>query len=114
MEEQCPLSESYGDPKTLWRHKDYPLITFLSPQEAMAAEDRLKAETICCLVVPTPRELGEGCGLSIRIFPGDVERCRSVLGKGSIKAQFFTWNGQTAHWREIFEAPFAGAEKMLE
>ncbi|MZP43845.1 DUF3343 domain-containing protein [Heliobacterium gestii] len=78
------------------------MITFVSPQEAMGAEDRLKERGLCCLVVPTPRELAEGCGLSLRVFPDDLESCRGALKNGSTGARFFAWNGQTAGWCEIF------------
>ncbi|MTV47906.1 DUF3343 domain-containing protein [Heliobacillus mobilis] len=95
--------------KTLWRHKTFPLITFRSPQEAMAAEEILKEVTLSCLVVPTPRELAEGCGLSLRVFPQDVEKCGDALAQRTIQAKFYEWNEKENKWQ-----PFVGAIKVIE
>lgn len=85
--------------KELWRQRNYPLITFVSTQEAMAGEELLKDLQIPCLIVPTPRELSEGCGLSLRVFPQDLLRSFNYLIDQGIHVQGFQWEESQSKWK---------------
>lgn len=58
-------------------------LGFASVHDALAAEAVLKEAGIPVIVIPSPRELGEICGIAMRIEPGDSEAAeRALAGAG--------------------------------
>ncbi|WP_162007988.1 DUF3343 domain-containing protein [Heliorestis convoluta] len=86
--------------KELWRKKEYPLLTFQSTQEAMAAEKLFEQESIVCLIVPTPRELSEGCGLSLRIDGQSIPKAMEKINARRMNVAIFLWEKSQRTWKK--------------
>ena len=57
---------------------------FASVHDALAAEDALKAGDVAVTAIPSPRALGESCGIALRIVPQDAEAAESVLARAGL------------------------------
>jgi hypothetical protein len=72
--------------EVIWMEQpDYYLyITFPSVHNGLALENQLKEEKIPFTVVPTPREISQCCGISIRFTEEWRERIRAIIEKNGV------------------------------
>jgi len=66
---------------------EFYLFTFVSTSNALKAESILKEQSFDFIVIPTLREISSSCGLSIKVRPADVEKCRLIFVDSHIKAE---------------------------
>ena len=57
---------------------------FASVHDALAAESALEAGDVRVTAIPSPRALGELCGVAIRIAPEDAEAAEAVLARAGL------------------------------
>jgi len=57
---------------------------FASVHDALAAESALKAEGIAVTAIPSPRALGELCGIALRVAPQDADAAEAALERGGL------------------------------
>lgn len=67
--------------------KEFYLFTFVSTSNALKAETILKEQSFDFIVIPTLREISSSCGLSIKVRPADVEKCRQIFVDKHVKAE---------------------------
>lgn len=63
--------------------RPYVAFAFASVHDALAAEAVLRGAGIAVTVIPSPRELGDLCGIAMRVVPDDAasaERCLADAG----------------------------------
>ena len=58
---------------------DFCVFTFISTSHALKAEKVLKEKQLEFIIMPTLREISSSCGLSIKIFPDNLETYREIL-----------------------------------
>lgn len=58
---------------------DAYVLAFDSTHAAMAAISALEAAGVSHAVIPTPREISAGCGMSLRFEPGALDGVRACL-----------------------------------
>ena len=61
------------------------IITFATTTQAMAMEAFCAAEGLPGRLIPVPREITAGCGLSWKAGPEDKERLLAALGEAGMK-----------------------------
>ena len=61
------------------------IITFATTTQAMAMEAFCAAEGLPGRLIPVPREITAGCGLSWKACPEDKERLLAALGEAGMK-----------------------------
>lgn len=61
---------------------EYIIIVFWSRTEAFSYANNLKKFGIASAIIPTPKEAGKTCGLSVKIMPEDYIQARSILSRG--------------------------------
>jgi hypothetical protein len=54
------------------------MFTFAATRDAIEGEKLLLAAGLAAGVMPLPGGLGAGCGICLRVGPGDLERARAV------------------------------------
>jgi hypothetical protein len=59
--------------------RDFVVFGFGSVHDTLAAEAALKAAGVAAVTVPSPREVGEVCGIAIRVEPQDAEAAAEAL-----------------------------------
>jgi hypothetical protein len=59
--------------------EDYGLVQFDSTSHALKLERALKAAGVTVAVIPTPVEFESGCGISLLVVEGEMEKARDVL-----------------------------------
>lgn len=52
---------------------------FASVHDALAAESALRVATVSATAIPSPRALGELCGIALRVAPGDAAMAVAAL-----------------------------------
>jgi hypothetical protein len=52
---------------------------FASVHDTLGGEDALKRAGVAHATVPSPRELGELCGIALRVLPEDAESAESAF-----------------------------------
>jgi len=57
----------------------YVVYGFASVHDALAAESALKRAGVDVTAIPSPRELGELCGVALRIEPALADAARTVF-----------------------------------
>lgn len=57
---------------------------FASVHDAMAAEDALKAAGIAAVAIPSPRALGELCGVALRVDPAEAREAEDALSDAGL------------------------------
>jgi hypothetical protein len=57
----------------------FVVFGFASVHDALAAESAIKSASIAVSAIPSPRALGELCGIALRLEPGDVEPALAAL-----------------------------------
>ncbi len=67
---------------------NYAIVVFRSRQHALAFKDTLTQNGIRCSIIPTPKELSLGCGLSVKFESESIERVKKIM-----QEQSFSSNG---------------------
>jgi hypothetical protein len=62
--------------------RPFVVYGFASVHDTLAAESVLKAAAIEVVAIPAPRELGELCGIALRVTPSDAEAAEHALIAG--------------------------------
>lgn len=95
--------------KSLINSDKFCLTTFSTTHAALNAEKVLAAADLEFLVVPTPREISAGCGLSIRFFCADLDVILARLkeNKVNISKVYQVEKGLS----KIFVSPLSGNDK---
>lgn len=76
--------------KLLLNADKYCLATFPTTHSALHAEKVLDVLGLPFLIVPTPKEISAGCGLSIRVFCEDLDTVSQKLRENNaIVKEFF-------------------------
>lgn len=65
--------------------EEFYFISFESTNNAMQAEDFLKKNNYNVTIIPTPREVTQSCGLSIKLNEGRIDEVVDFKSKGLIK-----------------------------
>ena len=60
---------------------------FASVHDALAAEAALKAAAVPVVVVPSPSELDELCGIAMRVLPGDAAAAEEAMERAGTPAR---------------------------
>lgn len=63
----------------------FNLITFNSTHEAIAAEKELQQSGIKMRIIPVPKEISAGCGISVKLNLEDLQEVRKILGEKNIE-----------------------------
>ena len=71
------------------------IFTFENTHSAMAAERRLMEAGLPVRVMPLPANIGAGCGICLRVWPGEQVLATAGLQAAGIQAQ--------GVWRRISE-----------
>ncbi len=66
------------------KSRNYYIFALASVTYAIKAQSLLKSQGISCAVIRTPKELGKGCGYSIKFF-SDAERAAKLLKENNIE-----------------------------
>ena len=69
---------------------EYYIAVFKSRTEAFSFSNFLAVNQIPSSLIPTPKEAGRTCGISVKILPEDYEFAKLVLSK-SRKSSFVGW-----------------------
>jgi hypothetical protein len=61
------------------QERPFVVFGFASVHDTLAGEDALRAAGIAAVTVPSPRELGELCGIALRVLPQDADPAEAAL-----------------------------------
>lgn len=67
--------------------RPFVVFGFGSVHDTLAAEDVLRAATIPVVTIPSPRELGELCGIALRVEPFVAADAEAVLAHARTPAR---------------------------
>lgn len=67
--------------------EEYYFITFESTNHALEAEDYLKSNNYSIVVIPTPREVTQSCGLSIKFNSECLDQIKDYIKNGSLNSK---------------------------
>lgn len=59
---------------------EYYIAVFWSRAEALSFANNLRMRSIPSAIVPTPKEAGRTCGLSVKILPEYLSMAKEILG----------------------------------
>jgi hypothetical protein len=65
----------------------FVVFGFASVHDTLAAEHTLKTSGVLATTIPSPRELGELCGIALRVLPSDAEAAEAALGRASARVR---------------------------
>ena len=57
----------------------FTVFGFASVHDTLAAEDALRVAGVPAVTIPSPNELGELCGIAIRVVPGRAAEAAGAL-----------------------------------
>jgi ribosomal protein L7Ae-like RNA K-turn-binding protein len=60
---------------------------FASVHDTLLAEDALRSAGVPSVTIPSPKELGELCGIALRVLPDDADAAESVLVSSGASAR---------------------------
>ncbi|KYH29317.1 MULTISPECIES: DUF3343 domain-containing protein [Clostridium] len=63
----------------------FALVAFSSTHSAIKAEKELMRHELNVRIIPVPREITAGCGLSIRFDLNDLERVKKIIDDNNIE-----------------------------
>lgn len=61
----------------------YVIVVFRSRQHALAFKDTLTQHSVKCSVIPTPKELSLGCGLSVKFDVWNKEKVNIIISENN-------------------------------
>jgi hypothetical protein len=64
--------------------RPFVVYGFASVHDTLAAEAALKAAGVTAVAIPSPRELGELCGIAMRVDPADAAAAEQVLASSGL------------------------------
>jgi hypothetical protein len=64
---------------TAAERRDFVAFGFASVYDTLFGEKALKAAAVPATTIPAPRELGELCGIALRVLPEDAEAADEAL-----------------------------------
>ena len=65
---------------------EYCIVVFWSRSEAYYFSNMLKRFEISSQLIPTPYEAGRTCGLSVKIFPEDLDISKKIVAKNNFSS----------------------------
>jgi hypothetical protein len=65
----------------------YFFLSFDSTSYALQAESFLKKNDFSITIIPTPREVSESCGLSIKLNSGGIDTVKEIVDQGKIRVK---------------------------
>lgn len=71
---------------------DYYVFAFASTHYAITAQSLLNGQ-VAYQVMPTPRAISSGCGISIRLEPAALDRALAVLEEKQLDKSFYSVYG---------------------
>lgn len=71
--------------KSLLNISIYCLLTFPTTHSALRAEKTLGEQSLNFIIVPTPREISEGCGLAVKCHCEDLSKIIRELNRCGIE-----------------------------
>jgi len=77
------------------RQQDFCLIAFENTHAAISAQRALDEAGLQAYVMPTPREITAGCGLSIRFPPKEYAEAKRVMAALTVSADQFRFYRMT-------------------
>lgn len=85
--------------------KEYYILAFHTTTDAIQAEKTLK-EHFSIAVMPVPREISSGCGLSIRFQNPDLSEILDFLKTSSLTGTFYRMGTEKVNGRHPVELLF--------
>ena len=82
--------------------KEHCLLTFASTHAALRSEKLLRQRGVPFLLIPTPREISAGCGLTLRVLCDQVQEVQEILAAAGVSPE------------GVFTAPEGGAGSLLD
>ena len=67
--------------------RPFVVFGFASVHDTLAAEDVLRAAGVPAVTIPSPRELGELCGIALRVDPSVAEAAEAALVRAHTPAR---------------------------
>lgn len=67
--------------------RDFVAFGFGSVHDTLRAEDALRASGVPAVTIPTPKELGELCGIALRVLPEDAAAAEAALARAGATAR---------------------------
>jgi ribosomal protein L7Ae-like RNA K-turn-binding protein len=67
--------------------RPFVVFGFPSVHDTLQAEEALKAAGIPAVTIPSPKELGELCGIALRVTPDDAPAAESALALACASAR---------------------------
>lgn len=64
---------------------DFYFLSFDSTNHALQAESFLKKKNMNIQVIPTPREVTQSCGLSIKLNDAALDTVKGIIEDGNMK-----------------------------
>ena len=61
------------------------IVSFNSTHHAMRTDKLLGENSVTSTTLPTPREIGASCGISIRFLKDDLEKIKSILDDNAVE-----------------------------
>lgn len=65
---------------------EYYVAVFWSRSEALSFANNLKMRNVPSAIIPTPREAGRTCGLSVKILPEYLSFAKDILNNLNYKS----------------------------
>ena len=65
----------------------FNLVVFNSTHSAIMAEKKLISCELKVKIIPIPREISAGCGLSLKVDRDDLELAKKILTENNIEVQ---------------------------
>ncbi|GAW93682.1 DUF3343 domain-containing protein [Calderihabitans maritimus] len=65
--------------RNLLNLKEFWVITFSSTHDALHADKVLRQQNLPYLLIPTPREISRGCGISVKLSGADLKQVLRIL-----------------------------------
>lgn len=67
--------------------EEFFFISFESTSYALQAEDYLKSHEFSINIIPTPREVSQSCGLSIKVNGGSLDKIKEIIDDEKIRVK---------------------------
>ena len=67
--------------------KEHCLLTFASTHAALRSEKLLRQRGVPFLLIPTPREISAGCGLTLRVLCDQVQEVQEILAAAGVSPE---------------------------
>lgn len=67
------------------RREPFTVFGFPTTHAALAAESHLMREAIAVVPVPTPKSIGNSCGIALRVPRSQAARARDSLGRAGLE-----------------------------